>query len=62
MSSQDVFLKLLVLAFLRVYYDIKITGQRNETIMILSVFPRGCCMMTPPFSLQEGPSFPVFVC
>ena len=56
---QDVFLKHLTLVFSRVYNDIKGTTQRNENIIILSVF---LCIMAPAFNLQENPSFLIFVC
>ena len=59
---QDVLLKCLTLVFLRVYNDTKGTGQRNEDIMSLRVFPSGCHDVTPSFSLQKSPGFLVFLC
>ena len=58
---QNVVLKRLALAFLRVYDDIKGTGQRDENIMVLSIFPGGVHNMNTSFSLQKGPSFLIFV-
>ena len=57
---QDVFLKWFTLVFLRVYSDIKSTSQRNENIMVLSIFPRGVHTVDPPFSLEEGPRSYIF--
>ena len=46
---QDVPLECFTLIFSRVYNDIKSTSKRDENIMILSVFLRGCRIMTPYF-------------
>ena len=45
---QDVLLKRLTFVFSRVYKDIKGTGQRDENIMVLRIFPRGFDNRTPP--------------
>ena len=46
---KDVPLECFTLIFSRVYNDIKSTSKRDENIMILSVFLRGCRIMTSHF-------------
>ena len=53
----DVLLKRLTLVFSRVYNDIKDTGQRDENIMVLSIFIRGVHNMNASLSPQKGQSF-----
>ena len=58
---QDVLFEHFTLIFSRVYSDIKGTSQRDENIMILSIFPREVHTMDLPLSLEKGPRSFIFL-
>ena len=51
------FLSALPLSFWEFTNDIKSTSQRNENIMVLSVFPTGCRIMTPLSNFKKARFF-----